>query len=146
MARAGRSLSAPWGRATAAPVGAVKRGARGRTTQREKERGSEPNEPRARSRSAARRAHEGERRRDRTSRTSKEEGAATGARAPPWGSTQPLHTPRTPAEPRTGSILRVQCEKSHCRTTLRQRAPAGRTGSEYKCKHPQPFTPVNLRV
>ena len=25
-------------------------------------------------------------------------------------------------------------------------APAGRTGSEYKRKHPQPFTPVNLRV
>lgn len=136
-ARVGRSLGAPWGRAIAAPFGAVKRGARGRTTQRAKKRGSEPNEPRARSRSAARREHEGERRSDRTSRASKEEGAATGARAPPWGSTHPLHAPRTPAEPPTGAFLRVQWVKSHCRTTLRQGAPAGRTGSEYKRKHPR---------
>lgn len=116
------------------PGGMQQSAARGRNPQREKERGSEPNEPRARSRSAARREHEGERRSDRTSRTSKGEGAAPGARGKPparaptpaRGHPPPTSTKNALLAPHMGSFT-DSVRKIALPYYLTAAAPVGRT-------------------
>lgn len=76
--------------------------------ERAKKRGSEPNEPRARSRSVARREHEGERRSDRTSRANERRGHGSGRPQPAPPTRAPTatggtHPPQTHENTHTGT-------------------------------------------
>ena len=116
-------------------------GGRGRRAKRGRERTDEPTEPRARRRSVASRAHEGEgRRRERADRASPE-GTASGAPHGEGRAGHPSRGVKMPLGGRRRGYNGRSGKKSHCRTTLRQ----GGRGAEqhdasrrvYKRKRPQ---------
>lgn len=62
------------------------------------------------------------------------EGTASGSPQPPQGAPHPSRQQKTPPQGTTQGHLRCSGQKSHCRTTLRQRAPLGAEPNVYGCK------------